>query len=134
MKKIIWAGILFTLAALILAVMSCSKKSTDSGDTTGGTTQWTVMMYGAGNNNLDSTNNNTSYIIQDVQDMEKVGSQTNMNVIAMVASFRTGGQAKYYRIEYHLNENPDQISSPMLQDLGSKDMSDPATLRDFINY
>ncbi|MFH1010360.1 MAG: clostripain-related cysteine peptidase [bacterium] len=95
---------------------------------------WTVMMYGAGNNNLDVSNNNTSYIIQDVQDMEKVGSQPGMDIIAMVASQRTGGRAKYYRVEYHPNENPDEISSPMLQDLGSKDMSDPATLKDFINF
>jgi len=226
MKRILLAGILLTSAALILAV-SCSKKSTDSGDeippgtialtalnggetwvvgqthaitwtssnlsggvkiryngnfpsgtwetivdstaddgsyswlVTNPSTQmaricissvansslsdtsnanfsliaaWTVMMYGAGNNNLDVSNNNTSYIIQDVQDMERVGGQAGLNIIAMVTSQRTGGQAKYYRIEYHLNENPDQISSPMLQDLGSKDMSDPATLKDFMNF
>ncbi len=135
MKSILLAGILLTSAALILAV-SCSKKSTDGGDGDDGTAvaQWTVMMYGAGNNNLDVSNNNTSYIIQDVQDMEKVGSQSGMNILAMVASQRTGGQAKYYRIEYHPTENPDQISSTMLQDLGSKDMSDPATLKDFMNF
>jgi hypothetical protein len=114
-------------------IMSCSKKSTDSTPTGGGGAQWTIMVYGAGNNNLDVSNNNTSYIIQDVQDMEKVGSQSGMNIIAMVTSFRTN-RAKYYKVEYYPNENPDQLTSTVLEDKGSKDMSDPATLKDFINY
>jgi len=127
-----WFAALVLLAAGGLLALSCSKDN--GGDDGGGTAQWTVMMYGAGNNNLDVSNNNTSFIIQDVQDMEKVGSQSGLNIIAMVASQRTGGQAKYYHIEYHPAENPDQISSPMLADKGTKDMSDPATLKEFINY
>ena len=131
MKKI--SVFAMSLALIILlVVMSCTKKSTDGGDEPA--TSWTVMLYGAGNNNLDVSNNNTSYIIQDVQDMEKVGSQPGMEIIAMVASERTGGQAKYYHVEYHPSENPDQLSSPVLADKGSKDMSDPATLTEFINY
>jgi hypothetical protein len=119
------------IAAAGLLFLSCSK---DEGDEGPGPAQWTIMMYGAGNNNLDVSNNNTSFIIQDVQDMEKVGSQTGLNIVAMVASERTGGQAKYYHIEYHPAENPDQLSSPILADKGTKDMSDPATLKEFLNY
>ncbi|MBU0690564.1 hypothetical protein KKC97_10225 [bacterium] len=123
-------GVIAVFAVLFFGI-SCDK-SDDGGDNN--QTQWTIMMYGAGNNNLDVSNNNTSFIIQDVQDMEKVGSTSGMEIIAMVASERTGGRAKYYHIEQHLNENPDQISSPMLEDKGTKDMSDPATLKEFINY
>ena len=122
----------FALIAL-LVVMSCSDNSSDSGEQPIATA-WTVMLYGAGNNNLDVSNNNTSYIIQDVQDMEKVGSQPGMEIIAMVASERTGGQAKYYHVEYYPSENPDQLSSTVLADKGSKDMSDPVTLTEFLNY
>jgi hypothetical protein len=78
MKKFLWIGLVVAVAAVIVAV-SCSKKSTDSGGGGGmGTSSWTVMVYGAGNNNLDTLNNATSYIIQDVQDMEKVGSQSGI--------------------------------------------------------
>ncbi|RPH94377.1 hypothetical protein EHM69_07535 [candidate division KSB1 bacterium] len=128
----------FLCSGLVLAavagffLLSCSKD--DGGDdNNSGTAQWTIMMYGAGNNNLDVSNNNTSFIIQDAQDMEKVGSQAGMNIVAMVASMRTGGQAKVYHIEQHTAELPDSLSSPWI-DKGSKDMSDPATLREFINY
>jgi hypothetical protein len=120
------------ILGLFLVLASCDNGG-DGGESTP-STKWTVMMYGAGNNNLDVSNNNTSYIIQDVQDMEKVGSQPGMQIAAMVASERTGGRAKYYHIEYFPTENPDQISSPMLEDKGTKDMSDPATLKEFINY
>lgn len=125
---------LIVLAACGMLLLSCSKDDGGDDGDGGGTAQWTIMMYGAGNNNLDVSNNNTSFIIQDAQDMEKVGSQTGMNIIAMIASQRTGGIAKYYHIEYHPAENPDQLSSPVLADKGTKDMSDPATLREFINY
>lgn len=125
------AGIIAILA-LVLFGISCDSDDDGGGDNN--QRQWTIMMYGAGNNNLDVSNNNTSYIIQDVQDMEKVGSTSGMDIIAMVASERTGGRAKYYHVEQFMNENPDQISSPMLEDKGTKDMSDPATLKEFINY
>ncbi len=108
------------------------------GDDDGGdeatTPKWTVMMYGAGNNNLDGANNNTSYIVQDLQDMEKVGSTGDLNIIAMVSSQRLAGGAKYYKVEYYPSENPDQISSTVLENKGTKDMSDPATLKEFMNY
>lgn len=125
------AASIICLSAFLLVIIGCDSDDDGGG---GSSTKWTVMMYGAGNNNLDVSNNNTSFIIQDVQDMEKVGSQTGMEIIAMVASERTGGRAKYYHIEYYPSENPDQISSTMLEDKGTKDMSDPATLREFINY
>ena len=92
------------------------------------------MLYGAGNNDLDQANNGTSYIVQDVQDMEKVGSVDGVNMIAMVSRYGGGGNARYYKVELHPNENPGQISSPELENLGTRDMSDPQTLRNFINY
>jgi hypothetical protein len=133
MKRFLWIGLVAAVAAIIVAV-SCSKKSTSSGESGGGGAQWTVMVYGAGNNNLDGADNNTSYIIQDAQDMEKVGSQGGLNIIAMISSLRLAGGAKYYKLEYHANEPPDMISSTILQNKGSKDMSDGATLQEFLTY
>ena len=102
-----------------LFLLSCGKD--DKGDEGSNLAQWTVMMYGAGNNNLDVSNNNTSFIIQDAQDMEKVGSQAGMNIVAMVASERTGGQAKYYHIEYHpFGKIRISLSFPILADKGNQ--------------
>jgi hypothetical protein len=92
------------------------------------------MMYGAGNNNLDISNNGNSYVIQDVQDMEKVGSQPGMNIIAMVSSARLSGNAKYYKIEHYDTETPDSLRSTVLTTLGSKSMAAKQTLTDFINF
>ncbi|MBK8127514.1 MAG: hypothetical protein IPK53_00860 [bacterium] len=130
-RKILWLALLGLAFAAALLV-SCS--SDDGGDDGGGQAEWTIMLYGAGNNDLDQANNGTSYIVQDVQDMEKVGSQDGINMIAMVSRFGGGGNARYYKIGFHPNENPNAISSEELLNLGTKDMSDPATLKAFINY
>jgi hypothetical protein len=84
-------------AVALLVLQSCSSSDSGGGDDNG-QADWTVMVYGAGNNDLDQANNNTSYIVQDVQDMEKVGSQNGMNIIAMVSRYNGGGNAKYYSV------------------------------------
>ncbi len=131
-KSFWWKAAVFTTVFAIALIVSCKSDSGD--DDGGGQAKWTVMIYGAGNNNLDQANNGTSYIVQDVQDMEKVGSQQDLNIIAMVSRFGGGGNARYYHVEYFPNENPNQLSSPELQNLGTKDMSDPQTLKNFLNY
>lgn len=128
-KILVWALAALLVVAVVFMV-SCKKSSTAPKDTG----SWTVMVYGAGNNNLDTLNNTTSYIIQDVQDMEKVGTQPGLNIIAMVASLSMGGQAKYYKIEYKPNDNVGQLTSQVLDNLGTRDMSDGTTLKNFINY
>jgi hypothetical protein len=106
----------------------------DSSFTISGRAIWTVMAYCDGNNTLDGSGGFSSSVIRNVQDMELVGNQDVVHIIAMVTSMRTGGVAKYYHVEYRPAELPDSISSPMLLNRGLKDMSDPTTLREFINY
>ncbi|MCB1060453.1 MAG: hypothetical protein KDB65_09490 [Calditrichaeota bacterium] len=132
-RKSIWfatAGLIVLMAVAL--VVGC--KSDSGGDNNNSGAKWTIMLYGAGNNDLDMANNGTSYIVQDVQDMEKVESDGNVNIIAMVSRYGGGGNARYYKVEYHPSENPNQISSPEIENLGTRDMSDPQTLRNFINY
>lgn len=132
-KTVWWTVPALTVLIALALIVSCS--SDDGGDDNGGgQAKWTIMLYGAGNNDLDLANNGTSYIVQDVQDMQKVGSQQGLNMIAMVSRYGGGGNARYYKVEYHPSENPNQISSPELENLGTRDMSDPQTLRNFINY
>lgn len=129
MKRII------PLVCLILAlslVFTCSKKDESTGPEEPAT-EWTIIVYCDGNNDLDNYGG-SSCVIADVQEMEKIGSTDKVKIIAMVGSFKTGGQCKYYYVEKHTDELPDQISSTELDDLGTKDMSDPATLKAFITY
>lgn len=96
--------------------------------------KWTILAYCDGNNDLDLSQNNTSFVIEDIQDLEEVGSTDRVKVIAMLGSLKTGGLCKYYYVEKHIDELPDSVSSIILKDLGTKDMSDPTTLTNFIKY
>ena len=122
---------LVILIALLTLLSGCSKNGpgNDLPDY-----KWSILCYFNGNNAEDQTPEGRSYVIQDLQELEQVGSTDQVQVVAMLGSFKTEGNCKYYHVEYHPNESPNVISSPVLLDLGKKDMSDPATLRDFIRY
>lgn len=94
--------------------------------------KWTILAYYDGNCNLDTTKNSTSWVIAEAQELEKVGSTDQVQVFAMMGSLKSSGNCKYYHFEKHENELPDQISSTVIEDLGTKDMSDKRTLKDFI--
>lgn len=97
-------------------------------------TTWTVVAYMAGNNNLDYSQNVNSFVIEDLQEMEKVGSSDKLNIIAICSSLKNGGDASIYHVEFHEDEVGDNISSTELAAWGQKDMSDPETLKDFLEY
>ncbi|MEO0078281.1 MAG: clostripain-related cysteine peptidase [candidate division WOR-3 bacterium] len=115
--------VLLAVIVVALAFVGC-KKDTKA--------KWTILAYMDGNNNLDTLQNGSSWVIGDCQELEEVGSTDDVQIVAMVGSLRKGGNSKIYHIQKHLNEQPDQISSTVLEDLGGKDMSDKATLRDFV--
>lgn len=85
--------------------------------------KWTIMHYSAADNNL------TSYLVTDVNEMEKVGSTPNMNIVVQLD--KGGSDCK----KYYLEPDGDMkvINSPMLEDMGSVNMSDPKVLGDFIS-
>ncbi len=116
-------------ALLLVLVAALGFVSCDSGPDLA---KWTILAYMDGNNNLDYMQNGSSFVIGDAQEMEKVGSTDQVEIMAMVGSLRNGGNSKYYHIELHPSEMPDSISSTVLEDLGGKDMSDKATLLAFI--
>ncbi len=118
------------VVALTLAVSGCKKKPEEQQQQA----TWTIIGYLDGNNDLDISNNGASYVIEDAQNLEKVGSTDEVQIVVAVGSIKTGGVVKYYHIEHYDNELPDSLSSTVLQDLGTKDMSDPRTLKDFIDY
>ena len=110
---------------------SLTATSTLSFDITSKQRVWTILNYFAGNNNLDDG----GYLVNDIQEMEKAGDSDEVTSLVMLNSKKAGGTAKYYKIEKHTDHLSNQILSPVVKDdLGTKDMSDPRTLKDFIEW
>ena len=90
--------------------------------------KWTVIAYYDGNNSLDTVQHASSWVISEAMEAEKVGSTDQVQYLAMVGSLKSGGQCRYYHIEKQPDESSDSLRSTVLSQLGSKDMSDKATM------
>lgn len=86
--------------------------------------KWTILHYSAADNNL------TSYLVSDVNEMEAVGSTENMNIIVQLD--KGGSDCKRYYLEQ--DNNMREITSPVLEEMGSINMSDPRRLAEFIKF
>jgi len=82
---------------------------------------WTVLVYMAGDNNLEGAG------VSDLKEMEKVGSSDQVNVV--VQFDRSAGALRYYVVKDGRGKRP---VSPVLADLGQTNTGQPATLRDFL--
>ena len=85
--------------------------------------QWTVMVYLAGDNNLDSAG------VVDLKEMKKVGSTDQINVIAQFD--RQGKQIATKR--YYLQKGG-SLDKDVVKSLGETNMGDPRVLEDFIKW
>jgi hypothetical protein len=108
------------------------------------TAEWTVMVYLDGDNNLET------YAIQDLNEMEMIGSTTDVNIVVQIDRIPYSVLAGNYQEHaddtsngnwtttrrYYITKdlNPDQISSLLIADLGELNMGDPQTLVDFTNW
>ncbi len=94
---------------------------------------WTVLLYSAADNNLENA------LVKDVAELETVGSNKNMNLLVQLdrgenPSSISGGWSGCRR--FYLNKDTDskKINSPVLDNLGQVNMSDPKVLADFITW
>lgn len=84
---------------------------------------WTLMVYLAGDNNLDSAG------VADLKEMKTVGSTDR---IAVLAQFdRAGGRGETVR--YCLNSGT-PLDKDAVQRLGETNMGDPKVLEDFVTW
>ncbi len=83
---------------------------------------WTVLVYMAADNNLAEMGK------LDINTMESVAQPANLNLIVQ-ADFPEG--AKRYKIQ---QDNSEQITSPILANLGNINSGDPNTLNSFIKW
>ena len=106
--------------------------------------KWTVMVYLAAGNDLETVG------IQDINEMEMVGSTKDVNIVVQMdripfsALNKLGlgiydddsnnnwtGTRRYYITQ---DMNPNIINSTLKMDLGEKNMGDPETLKDFAQW
>ncbi len=87
------------------------------------TRNWTIMVYLAGDNNLDSAG------VVDLNEMKTVGSSDQ---IAVLAQFDRSG-AKGATVRYCLKKGT-PLAKDAVQTLGETNMGDPKVLEDFVTW
>ena len=86
---------------------------------------WTVLVFLNGINSLDS------FGPEDINEMEKVGSTDKVNVVVEWGSYSA---RKVQRLLVTKDDDANVIGSPILQDLGLKDMGDYKEFLDFVSW
>lgn len=86
-----------------------------------GVGKWTVMVYLAGDNDLDGAG------VDDLREMKKVGSKKGVNI---VTQFDRSGKDK--RTKRYLIRQGGALDSDIVKDLGETNTGDPKVLTDFI--
>lgn len=108
------------------------------------TTEWTVMVY------LDADNNLESAGIDDINEMEMIGSSSDVNIVVQLDripySVLAANNEGYLddtsnnnwttTRRYYITQDFDsfQINSQLISDLGELNMGDPQTLIDFTSW
>ncbi len=95
-----------------------------------GAAEWTFMVYIAADNNLEDAG------LDDVNEMEQVGSTDEVNIVVQLDRSRSydTSDGNWYGSRRYLVEqdsNTRSIGSTVLDDLGTVDSGDPDTLADF---
>lgn len=87
--------------------------------------EWTFLVFLNGFNNLDS------FGLEDINEMEKVGSTDKINVVVQWASLRTRTVKRLY---IQKDNDMNQITSPVIEDLGAADMGSYKELEKFVAW
>ncbi|KYK28282.1 MAG: hypothetical protein AYK19_21025 [Theionarchaea archaeon DG-70-1] len=104
--------------------------------------QWTFMVYMDGDNNLDGA------AIDDLNEMEFVGSSANVNIVVQIdriLGYDDSNEDWTTTRRYYVTKDPNgydgdndslagTIFSTLIQDLGEQNMGNAQTLVDFVNW
>lgn len=99
--------------------------STVSSALAAGPKEWTFLVFLNGNNNLDR------FGAMNINQMEQVGSSDQVNVVVQWASLSA---KKVKRIYVTKDNKPTQVTSPVVQDMGTVDMGDWHNLVEFVRW
>jgi len=94
--------------------------------------EWTILCYIDGDNNLEEAG------IDDINEMEMAGSDANINIVVLFDRIKgedssNGDWEDTRRGLITADSDPNVISST-LTSVGEKNMGDPATLTEFVNW
>jgi len=84
---------------------------------------WTVLVYLAGDNNLDGAG------VVDLLEMKKVGSSDRVHVLAQFDRSGVKQTTKRYRLSQGT-----KLAADVLEDLGETNTGDPKVLREFLSW
>ncbi len=87
--------------------------------------EWTFLVFLNGHNNLDR------FTFGDMNEMEKVGSTSKVNVVVQWASLKNG---KTKRLYVRKDKDPVKITSPVIEEMDPVDMGDVKNLVAFIKW
>jgi len=121
-------AIIFTLLILSISLTGCFLFPPRDN-----TAEWTVMVY------LDADNDLESAGIDDINEMEIVGSTPEVNIVVQadrIPGYDISNSDWTNTRRYYITQDfdPYQISSDLKSELGELNMGDPQTLIDFANW
>ncbi|MBU4509948.1 hypothetical protein KJ830_02760, partial [bacterium] len=95
--------------------------------------EWTVMVY------LDADNDLESAGINDINEMEMIGSTTEVNIVVQadrIPDYDTSNSNWTTTRRYYITQDNDPyiINSQLISDLGELNMGNPQTLIDFASW
>jgi hypothetical protein len=102
------AAVLMIMPALLLS----APTTADTAEA-----KWTVMIYMDGDNNVES------YALDDLSELEEVGSSEDVNIVVLLDTYQETANLLYV-------ESP---ASTVIENWGEPNMGDPATLTAFID-
>lgn len=87
---------------------------------------WTVLIYMAADNDLDPQ------AIFNLNQLESTGSTAEVNVVVQIDRAASGDWSTSRRYFITKDDDPQQITSTLLEEMGELNTGDPQTLTDFI--
>ena len=129
MRKILFLAALALLVVIALAVVSTASAATTFPQPT---KQWTVMVYIAGDNSLET------YVTKDIDtELSALGSNANVNVVCLADrgyknDSADGGWTSTKL--FYCTQGMTAIPANAVADWGERDMGDPQTLKDFVSW
>lgn len=96
--------------------------------------QWTVMVYMSGGNDLEKK------VATNLNLMERVAQSSQVRIVVQCKTLKdtliptVGGSTTAKRFQVMHDDDPVNVTSPVLEDRGNADMDDPAELADFVKW
>src|SRR5512139_1519390 len=122
----------FTLTISITFILLMTFTGSVAGAAPATRARWTVMVYISGDNNLED------YVVSDIEtELAPTGSSANVQVVAL-ADRGPGYDTSYgdwqQTLLFHVTPRMTAAVENAAADWGEKDMGNPQTLVDFVNW